>query len=73
MLLSVVACYTQAVTSRLKAERRSEKDTCMGGIIYLYKYFFYLIFQPGNMVLWHTEYTEDAEKHGFFLFISGVG
>jgi hypothetical protein len=21
------------------------------------------------MNLWHTEYTEDAEKHGFFIYI----
>jgi hypothetical protein len=30
MLLSAITVYTQSFTSRLKAERRGKKDTCMG-------------------------------------------
>jgi hypothetical protein len=29
--LSAIAIYTQVVTSRLKAERRGKKSTCVGG------------------------------------------
>jgi hypothetical protein len=32
VILSVIAIYTQAVTSRLKAERRDKKDNCIGGL-----------------------------------------
>jgi hypothetical protein len=33
VILSVIPIYTQSVTSRLKAERRDKKDTCIEGVM----------------------------------------